>query len=118
MQTLPYFVVTNPHISHVYELYYRAFEKYRRLPEIKTLEDNDRFCRIIKETLDDHLTVIPRLAIGVLEVQGSMRPEETDNFMTTLLRSVRNCETALEMDSKLIQYSEFLGAPLLSNILP
>ncbi|KAK7517165.1 pyruvate dehydrogenase kinase [Phyllosticta citriasiana] len=87
MQTLPYFVVTNPHISHVYELYYRAFEKYRRLPEIKTLEDNDRFCRVIKDTLDEHLTVIPRLAIGVLEVQGSMRPEETDNFMTTLLRS-------------------------------
>ncbi|KAF2140341.1 uncharacterized protein K452DRAFT_299694 [Aplosporella prunicola CBS 121167] len=87
MQTLPYAVVTNPHLSHVYELYYRAFERYRRVPEIKTLEDNDHLCQIIKETVNEHLTVIPRLAIGVLEVQGSMKPEETDKFMTTLLRS-------------------------------
>jgi len=34
----------NPHISHVYELYYSAFEKLRKVPEIKTLEDNDKFC--------------------------------------------------------------------------
>lgn len=89
MQTLPYVVVTNPNISYVYELYYRAFERYRRLPEVKTVEDNDELCKVIRETLDEHLTVIPRLAIGVLEVQGAMKPEETDKFMTTLLRSVR-----------------------------
>ncbi|KAK0637801.1 (Pyruvate dehydrogenase (acetyl-transferring)) kinase 2 [Lasiodiplodia hormozganensis] len=87
MQTLPYVVVTNPNISYVYELYYRAFERYRRLPEVKTVEDNDELCKVIRETLDEHLTVIPRLAIGVLEVQGAMKPEETDKFMTTLLRS-------------------------------
>ena len=40
MQTLPYVVVTNPHISQVYELYYKAFETLRRVKEIKTLEDN------------------------------------------------------------------------------
>ena len=42
MQTLPYVVVTNPNISYVYELYYRAFERYRRLPEVKTVEDKPR----------------------------------------------------------------------------
>ncbi|KAK7716553.1 putative protein kinase [Botryosphaeria dothidea] len=87
MQTLPYVVVTNPNISYVYELYYRAFERYRRIPEIRSIEDNDELCKVIRETLNDHLTVIPRLAIGVLEVQGAMKPEETDKFMTTLLRS-------------------------------
>ena len=89
MQTLPYVVVTNSHIAHVYELYYKAFERFRRLPEIKTLEDNDKFCKAVQETLREHATVIPRLAIGVLEIQGLMKPEETDKFMTTLLRSVR-----------------------------
>lgn len=88
MQTLPYVVVTNSHISHVYELYYRAFEKFRRFSEIKTVEDNDEYCKLLKETLREHLTVIPRLTSGVLEVQGLMEPEETDILMTTLLRSV------------------------------
>ena len=90
MQTLPYVVVTNSHLSHVYELYYKAFERFRRVPEIKSIEDNDRFCKVLKETLKDHLTVIPKLAMGVLEVQGLMKPEATDKFMTTLLRSVRS----------------------------
>ncbi|KAF2090689.1 alpha-ketoacid dehydrogenase kinase [Saccharata proteae CBS 121410] len=87
MQTLPYSVVTNPHLSHVYELYYQAFERYRRAPYVKTLEDNDHFCKLVKDTLNEHLTVIPRLAMGVLEVQGAMKPEESDKLMTTLLRS-------------------------------
>lgn len=95
MQTLPYIVVTNPNISYVYELYYRAFERYRRIPVVRSIEENDELCKIIRETLDEHLTVIPRLAIGVLEVQGAMKPEETDKFMTTLLRSVRAQDTRL-----------------------
>ena len=88
MQTLPYVVVTNPHMSHVYELYYKAFDTLRRVREIKTVEDNDRYCACITETLREHLSVIPRLAMGVLECQGLMSPEEIDKFMNTLLRSV------------------------------
>ncbi|KAJ9639884.1 putative protein kinase [Coniosporium tulheliwenetii] len=95
MQTLPYIVVTNPHISHVYELYYKAFDRLRRIPEIKTVDDNDRYCKIITETLREHLSVIPRLAMGVLEIQGLMKPEDTDKFMTTLLRSVRDTQLIL-----------------------
>lgn len=88
MQTLPYVVLTNQHLAHVYELYYKAFERFRKVHEVQTLDDNDRFCTILKEMLREHLTVIPRLAIGVLEVQGTMKPDATDKFMTTLLRSV------------------------------
>jgi len=89
MQTLPYVVVTNPHMSHVYELYYKAFETLRRVREIKTVEDNDNYCKVISSTLQEHLTVIPRLAMGVLECQDLMLREEMDKFMNTLLRSVR-----------------------------
>ncbi|KAF1813872.1 pyruvate dehydrogenase kinase [Eremomyces bilateralis CBS 781.70] len=87
MQTLPYVVLTNDNLSHVYELYYKAFDKLRRIPEVKTVEENDRFCDVIKGTLGEHLSVIPHLAMGVLEIQGLMKPEETDKFMLTLLRS-------------------------------
>lgn len=75
-------------MSHVYELYYQAFEKLRRVPEVKTVDDNDEFCKVITETLQEHLTIIPRLAMGVLEIQGLMEPEATDRFMNTLLRAV------------------------------
>ena len=88
MQTLPFVVVTNPHMSHVYDLYYKAFEKLRRVREIKTTEDNEKYCKVISETLQEHLTVIPRLAMGVLECQHLMRPEQIDRLMNTLLRAV------------------------------
>ncbi|KAF2791098.1 alpha-ketoacid dehydrogenase kinase [Melanomma pulvis-pyrius CBS 109.77] len=87
IQTLPYVVVANPHLAHVYELYLRAFERFRRFPDIRTLEDNDKYCKVLEDTLKEHATVIPRLAIGVLEVRGLMKPEETDKFMNTMLRS-------------------------------
>lgn len=88
MQTLPFVVVTNPHMSHVYDLYYKAYEKLRRVREIKTTEDNEKYCKVISETLQEHLTVIPRLAMGVLECQHLMRPEQIDRLMNTLLRAV------------------------------
>merc|ERR1712000_518499 len=74
MQQLPYVVVTNPHISQVYELYYKAFESLRRVREIKSLDDNEKFCKKISQTLQEHLTVIPKLAMGVLECRDLMKP--------------------------------------------
>jgi pyruvate dehydrogenase kinase 2/3/4 len=88
MQTLPYVVVSNHHISEVYELYYQAFENLRRIPEIKTLEENERFCKTINQTLQEHLIVIPKLAMGILECRDLMKPEDMDKFMNTILRAV------------------------------
>jgi hypothetical protein len=97
MQTLPYVVVTNPHISQVYELYYKAFESLRKVREIKTLEDNEKLCKKISQTLQEHLTVIPKLAMGVIECQDLMKPEDMDKFMNTILRSVcSHCCTSTE----------------------
>ena len=87
MQSLPYVVITNCHLSHVYELYYKAFETFHRISEIRTVEDNDRYCEVLKDMLKEHLTVIPRLQMGILEIQGLMEPDETDKLMATLLRS-------------------------------
>ncbi|KAF3009432.1 hypothetical protein E8E13_000238 [Curvularia kusanoi] len=87
IQTLPYVVVANPHLAHVYESYLQAFERFRRVPEIRSVEDNDRYCKILEETLKEHATVIPRLAIGVLEVRNLMKSDELDKFMNTMLRA-------------------------------
>ncbi|KAI0805570.1 branched-chain alpha-ketoacid dehydrogenase [Xylaria sp. FL0064] len=87
MQRLPYVVVTNRHISDVYELYYTAFDTFRRVKEIKTLDDNDKFCSIIASMLRAHLTVIPKLAMGIMECNDLMPAAELDRFMNTILRS-------------------------------
>ncbi|KAI5799165.1 putative pyruvate dehydrogenase kinase [Peziza echinospora] len=87
MQKLPYVVVTNPHISHVYDLYYKAFENMRKVPEIKSIDDNDKFCAIVKKALKEHLSIIPNLAMGVLECKDLLPAAEIDHFMNKLLRS-------------------------------
>lgn len=89
MQKLPYVVVTNPHLSVVYELYYRAFETLRRVPLIKSLEENEVFCRTISGTLKEHLAVIPNLVTGVLECQDLVQPETMEDFINRMLRAVR-----------------------------
>lgn len=87
MQQLPYVVVTNPHIEEVYQLYYKAFDTFRKFKEIKTLEDNEKFCEVISQNLKGHLTVIPKLAMGILECGRLMDPKELDHFMNVILRS-------------------------------
>ncbi|KAL9622487.1 MAG: hypothetical protein Q9160_003163 [Pyrenula sp. 1 TL-2023] len=87
MQKLPYVVVTNPRLSLVYELYYKAFESFRRVPEIRSLEDNDAYCKIISANLREHLAVIPNVTMGVVECQGLVAPDVMDRFINTMLRA-------------------------------
>ncbi|KAI6782882.1 Pyruvate dehydrogenase-like protein [Emericellopsis cladophorae] len=87
MQQLPYVVVENPHIKDVYNLYYNAFDTFRKVKEIKTLDDNDRLCEIISNNLKKHLTVIPKLAMGIHECEGLFDAKEMDRFMNTILKS-------------------------------
>ena len=89
MQQLPYVVVTNQHINDVYNMYYNAFDTFRKFREIRTLDDNDEFCSMISHNLKGHLTVIPKLAMGILECGGLMDPVNLDKFMNTILKSVR-----------------------------
>jgi hypothetical protein len=88
IQQLPYVVVANPHLTLVYELYYKAFETFRVVPEIRSLEDNDRFCDILRAMLKEHLVAIPNLAMGVLECRNLAPADEMDRLMNTLLRAV------------------------------
>ncbi|KAK4204210.1 branched-chain alpha-ketoacid dehydrogenase [Triangularia verruculosa] len=87
MQKLPYVVVTNKHFNEVYDLYYTAFDTFRKVREIKNLDDNDRLCATIRTMLNAHLTVIPKLAMGILECNGLKDAAELDKFMNTILRS-------------------------------
>ncbi|ETI24622.1 hypothetical protein G647_03991 [Cladophialophora carrionii CBS 160.54] len=87
MQRLPYVVVTNPHLSLVYELYYKSFESFRRVPVIRTVKENDEFCKVISDNLKEHLAVIPNLVMGVLECQELVSPDNMDQFVQAMLRA-------------------------------
>lgn len=88
-QKLPYILGTNPHIEAVYELYWQAFERIRKIPTITTRQENEDFCDILQESLDAHLVVIPQLAKGIYECeqQQIMSMERLDRFMNATLRS-------------------------------
>jgi pyruvate dehydrogenase kinase 2/3/4 len=87
MQRLPYVVVTNPQLSLVYELYYKSFESFRRVPVVRSPADNDVLCKVIGESLKEHLAVIPNLVTGVLQCQEFVEPEIMDNFVQSMLRA-------------------------------
>ncbi|KAI9229896.1 MAG: branched-chain alpha-ketoacid dehydrogenase [Piptocephalis tieghemiana] len=82
-QRLPFIVVTNPHIAAVYSQYWGAFDELRRVPEIRTLEENHLYCQRLTKLLDDHRVVIPQLALGIREASCHFDP---DAFVSTCLR--------------------------------
>lgn len=89
MQVLPFACVSNPYLCHVYEQYYHAFNKFRKFPKIQTLQDNDKFCELLNELLDEHLSVIPSLVMGAIEnsMANTLESDRLDNFMNQMLRS-------------------------------
>ncbi|KAI8817370.1 branched-chain alpha-ketoacid dehydrogenase, partial [Fimicolochytrium jonesii] len=86
-QHLPFVVGTNPHIEFIYHLYWAAFEMFRAIKPIETLEQNREFCETVEIMLDRHLVAIPRLAMGIAESSEHLQPREADRFMNEMLRS-------------------------------
>ncbi|KAI0305582.1 alpha-ketoacid dehydrogenase kinase N-terminal domain-containing protein [Multifurca ochricompacta] len=87
LQALPYVVVMQEGVAKVYELYWSAFEKFRRFPRIETLDDNERFCTFLRGLLDEHAVVIPNLSLGLSLASPHLPPDQLDAFMRRMLVS-------------------------------
>lgn len=87
LQALPFVIMSNKHLEEVYNKYWHAFETFRKLPIIKNMEENEKFCELLKELLEDHLTIIPSLTIGIVESSNHLPSEQLDGFMERMLRS-------------------------------
>ncbi|KAH8830930.1 branched-chain alpha-ketoacid dehydrogenase [Flagelloscypha sp. PMI_526] len=87
MQALPYSVVTQEGVAKVYELYWEAFEKFRRFPTVTSLEENEAFCKHTRTLLDEHATVIPNLTLGLSLSSPRLTPDALDSFMRRMLIS-------------------------------
>ncbi|KXS16198.1 alpha-ketoacid dehydrogenase kinase [Gonapodya prolifera JEL478] len=86
-QRLPFAVGKDPHVEMAYDLYWAAFETFRKEPPINTLADNDRWCAVLRSQLDRHMVVIPQLALGFRGASKHMPSENVDKFMSGTLRS-------------------------------
>lgn len=89
LQTLPFGVVNNLHLAQVYESYYRLFNVLRKWPKINNLNENDAFCAVLSNLLDDHMSNLSHLMMGALEVSilKSLNQEDLDQFMSLMIRS-------------------------------
>ncbi|ESK96029.1 pyruvate dehydrogenase [Moniliophthora roreri MCA 2997] len=87
LQSLPYAVVTQEGMAKVYELYWSAFEKFRRYPVVKDFKDNQEFCQFLSTVLDEHAIVIPNLSLGLSLSSPYLPPDVLDSFMRRMLAS-------------------------------
>lgn len=87
LQALPYVVVTQEGVARVYELYWSAFEKFRRYPPITSLSENEKFCEFVGGLLNEHATVIPNLSLGLSLSSPYLAPEQLDSVMRRMLIS-------------------------------
>ncbi|KAJ1820371.1 [Pyruvate dehydrogenase (acetyl-transferring)] kinase 2, mitochondrial [Coemansia sp. RSA 2599] len=112
-QFLPYIAGTNPHLKMVYDLYWRAFDEFRKFAPVKTLDDNRRFCDNVKRNLLEHSQVIPQLGMGVSECADLVAPDEIDRFMNQMLISRISRRTLAEQHIALSeQFDQDLRAHL------
>lgn len=90
LQLLPYLVVSNPHISAVYDAYYSSLQSLRSFPRVESVGDNAGFCVLLKRLVDEHTPMLDCLATGLREVRrkplvgGAL---ELDAFLEGMLRS-------------------------------
>ncbi|KIK98040.1 hypothetical protein PAXRUDRAFT_824312 [Paxillus rubicundulus Ve08.2h10] len=87
LQALPYVVVTQEGVARVYELYWSAFEKFRRFPQVTNLSENEIFCEFLQNILDEHAPVIPSLSLGLSLASPHLPPDSLDSFMRRMLVS-------------------------------
>lgn len=115
-QFLPYIAGTNPHLKMVYDMYWRSFDEFRKTPAVKSLDDNRRFCDMVKRNLLEHSQVIPQLGMGVSECADLVAPEEIDRFMSQMLISRISRRTLAEQHIALSeQFDEDLREHLQLN---
>lgn len=88
-QQLPFIVGANPHIEYVYKHYLESFESIRHFPPVVTEADNLKFCKLLKNLLEDGLLALPKLAQGLCE-SAKFYSADQDNLDLFLNRTLRS----------------------------
>jgi len=74
----------------VHQLYSSAFFNLSSIPEIKTLADNERLCKVMAQMVEEHRDNIPLLAKGALaSLARSLEPARADSSVPTGFKESR-----------------------------
>jgi len=74
----------------VHQLYSSAFFNLSSIPEIKTLADNERLCKVMAQMVEEHRDNIPLLAKGALaSLARSLGPARADSSVPTGFKESR-----------------------------
>ncbi|KAI0394346.1 alpha-ketoacid dehydrogenase kinase, partial [Xylariaceae sp. FL0594] len=89
LRNLPFLVVSNPHISRIYNNYMHSLSTL--LPwqhrTIANLDDEKEFTSVLAELVATHQDTIPILAKGFIESRRYISPQEVTRFLDTHLRT-------------------------------
>ncbi|GAA5892870.1 alpha-ketoacid dehydrogenase kinase family protein [Sporobolomyces salmoneus] len=85
--SLPFLPATNPSLSKVHNLYSTAFFDLANVPEIKSLAENDKLCKVMANMVSAHADNIPLLARGFMESRKYLPDAVITDFLD---RAIRN----------------------------
>ncbi|UZJ51488.1 hypothetical protein CBS101457_000808 [Exobasidium rhododendri] len=86
-RSLPFIVGSNPYISKIAKFYASSFDSLASLPDIKSLEDNEKFTEKLDEMVNLHSENIPTLARGFLECKKYMSSNAISTFLDGAIHS-------------------------------
>ncbi|KAK2846311.1 hypothetical protein FQN49_005853 [Arthroderma sp. PD_2] len=89
LRNLPFIVVSNPHISQIYNNYIHSFSTLLPFQKrrISTVEEEKQFTDIMSDLVQTHDNTIPVLARGFLECRKYISPAEVTTFLDEHLRA-------------------------------
>ncbi|KAL4898022.1 branched-chain alpha-ketoacid dehydrogenase [Aspergillus ambiguus] len=89
LRNLPFIVVSNPHVSKIYNNYLHSLSTL--LPwqkrQVTTLEEENQFAEVLADLVHTHTNTIPVLARGFLECRKYIQPADVTRFLDTHLRA-------------------------------
>ncbi|KAF8423050.1 putative mitochondrial pyruvate dehydrogenase kinase [Tirmania nivea] len=89
LRNLPFIIVSNPHISEIYNNYIYSLRSVLQFPSNHptTLAEESQFTEMLKDIVKTHSNTIPTLAKGFIECKRYINPEEVESVLERHLRT-------------------------------
>ncbi|KAN0071154.1 Branched-chain alpha-ketoacid dehydrogenase kinase/Pyruvate dehydrogenase kinase [Elaphomyces granulatus] len=89
LRNLPFIVVSNPHISKIYNNYLQSLSTLLPYQQrrISTIEEEKQFTEVMANLVQTHTNTIPILARGFLECRKYVSSADVTKFLDTHLRA-------------------------------
>ncbi|KAG5649042.1 hypothetical protein DXG03_000391 [Asterophora parasitica] len=103
LQALPYVVVTQEGVAKVYELYWSAFEQFRRYPPITTLAENEEFCRFLSGILGEQYERSSEHHIALSEIHAGTHKDSSEEPHVGIIFTGLDVRKSIERCVKLLR---------------